>query len=52
MLITVIVIYIIISIFFGMDWPKTMFMEAGFIGKILSSIWVVALVIALLRYII
>jgi len=52
MLFIVILIYVIIGFFFGLDWVKTMFIEAGCLGKILSSAWVIALVIALLRYII
>jgi hypothetical protein len=52
MLIIIIIIYIILSFFFGPNWVKTMFLEAGCLGKILSSAWVIALVIALLRYIV
>lgn len=52
MLQIVIGIYIVVSILFGMSWPLTMFREAGCLGKILSSIWTIALVIAILRYII
>lgn len=51
MLIGVIAIYIVVAILFGPDWVLTMFKEAGCLGKILSSIWVIALIIALLRYI-
>lgn len=51
MLQIVIGIYIVVSILFGMNWPLTMFREAGCIGKILSSIWVIALIVAILRYI-
>lgn len=52
MLFIVILIYVIIGLFFGLNWIKTMFVEAGHIGKVLVSAWVISLIIALLRYII
>lgn len=52
MLIIVIIIYIILAFFFGPDWVKTMFLEAGCIGKLISSMWVIALIVVLLSYII
>lgn len=52
MIVIVIVIYIVVAILFGPDWPKSMFLEAGCLGKIIATVWVIALIIALLRCII
>lgn len=52
MLCIVILIYVIIGFFFGLDWIKTMFVEAGCLGKILATAWAIALIVTLLSYII
>lgn len=46
----VIIIYVVVGIFFGIDWLKTMFMEAGCIGKAIASIWVIALILGIVKY--
>lgn len=52
MLFIVILIYVVLGFFFGLNWVKTMFVEAGCIGKTLASAWIISLIIALFRYII
>lgn len=50
MLSIVILVYAVVGIFFGFNWLKTMFIEAGCIGKILASIWIIALVIGIIKF--
>lgn len=46
----VIIVYVIVGIFFGLDWVKTSFLEGGCIGKVLSTAWVIALIVGILKY--
>lgn len=39
-----IIIYVILAILFGPEWPLSMFAKAGLLGKIIVAAWVALLI--------